>query len=513
MAEILDFTPRNRPGRDENRAADQAERQAERNGRRITAIKTMIMDRPLASTQDAKRLAMNLYEILTDVEKNHGVPKRTIAKRAVFRSGKTWKQEVSDSTKRLHPYILPPNVANEGADHPRVKKLAKTIDKYQSLAAQAATEIGKPEDHFLMALVRGTRYDNPTAPPDEDHLYELAETIERMIAWIVRKAKLDDYFRDIYALPMAYDVRRDQFFPRSVCGMELNDDFDGVDVCSDEVPPMPSVPLYRKERHPPVAGHLFVVSQTHTTPMGLFYSPTKRIPSDMQDSQYSAFGNDPMGKRYERALSLPPENEVIAVYETTIRTWQEVRLTIGPIAAQQKLGPLFEVRLGMEPIVDDFTFTWLNPYGDDVDAHYLMHNGELHEAFLRYLGDIPPGDEAHPENCYFYYEAVKPSTIKKYLDLPHSGQALTLEFPRGGSSFDGPLNPPAFPASTVGAELELNLLQPDEYENFRVDTLLLREALHKCELLNALKEEISTARESSRARLLARWGESGDSES
>ncbi len=510
MAEILDFpSPQNRPVRDADRAAVQAER----NGRRITAIKKLIVERPLASIQDTKRLAMNLDEILTNVEKNHGAPKRIIAQRAVFRSGKTWKLEDTDSTKRLWPYTLPPKLANEGADHPRMKALAKTIDKYQSLAAQAATEIGKPEDHFLLALVRGTRYDNPTVSPDENHLYELAEKLERMTAWIVRNAKLDDYFRDIYALPMAYDVRRDQFFPQSGSGMDLFDDFGGANVCSDEVPPMPSVPLYRKERHPPVPGHLFVVSQTDTTPMGLFYSPTTRIPSDRQDFKYSAFGNDPLGKRYERALSLPPENEVIAVYETTIRTWQEVRLTIGPIGPQKKLGPLFEVRLGMEPFVDDFIFTWLNPYGDHCDAHYLMHNGDLHEAFLRYLGDIPRGDEDHPENCYFYYEAVKPSTIKKYLELPDFGQALTLEFPRARSLLKGPLNPPVFPSSTVGAKLELNLLQPDEYKDSRLDTLLLREALHKQELLNALKEEISTARESSRARLLARWEESDENES
>lgn len=274
MAEILDFPPpQNRPGRD----ADPGAVQAERNGRRITAINKMIVERPrIAGIHDTKRLAMNLHEILTDVEKNHGVPKKTIAQRTVFRGGKTWKLEDTDSTKRLWNYLLPPTYANEGSDHPRIKALAKTMDKYQRLAAQAAKEIGKPEDYFLLALVRGTRYDNPTVSPDEDYLYDLAEKLEKMAAWVVRKAKLDDYFHDIYTVPMAYDVRIDKFFPQSSSGMDLFDDFDGANVCSDEVPPMPSVTLYRQERHPPISGYVLVVSEEHTTPIGLIYSPPIR---------------------------------------------------------------------------------------------------------------------------------------------------------------------------------------------------------------------------------------------
>jgi hypothetical protein len=158
----------------------------------VEAIKQAAEYARRMSEMDRRRVAENLWDILTEAERR-GIPKAQV----LHASGHGSKE---DSTKRLPLYGLDPQLPEQEKNR-RVGHLVQTAKKYLGIAKQAALSLRLDEDHFVTKLFAGTSIGASLIAEDgagtEDVYTELARLI-RIAAWgIARKHNLARVFRDI----------------------------------------------------------------------------------------------------------------------------------------------------------------------------------------------------------------------------------------------------------------------------------------------------------------------------
>jgi hypothetical protein len=119
----------------------------------LTRIRNKLSEHKIMnSSSERRRVANNLWRILNELENRTPPIKRLEVCR---RAGKIFHE--GDSTKRLYNFAIKPALP-EKEQLNRAKGITKKIRRYVELAEVAAELSGKDKDHYIPALVEGTRY-------------------------------------------------------------------------------------------------------------------------------------------------------------------------------------------------------------------------------------------------------------------------------------------------------------------------------------------------------------------
>lgn len=359
--------------------------------------------------EDQLRAARNLDRLISVWRRSEGFD----LGRVLSSTGLAGTQD-TDSTKRLYTYRLP-----ENASEVRRKAIRKTPGKYFEIARAVARELEEPEEAILCQIFEGCSLGTDHAV-DEDwetgNWDRLAELLERMSQAVIQDQGLANYWRKVRMTNGRYDVRRGIIRP----------DFNGLDLildgyghagnvmCSDEMAPIPSIPLGRRRQAPPITG-------------------TVHLDTD------------------ERL-------------DVELIFWLEVRLALGPVNAMDSIGPLIELRTVLEIRTEDGrTGTLDNPYTDTDRVQTMTLDGDILNisAIAPCDFDLVPDAEFRGfcDHSYFAWEEVSPALLRQLLepgDPERTGPFHAINRSEGKWLADLPPN--RFPQGSAAAVIHTDLL-------------------------------------------------------
>ncbi|WP_107340857.1 hypothetical protein [Agrobacterium pusense] len=308
---------------------------------------------------DQKRVAENLHRLLEDYQKLKHVRKVDVARKANL-------GDLLDSTKRLDTYTLPP-----GAE--RQKRLAKKPRRYIDISDALATLADETKDAMLCKVFEGCSFgtDRPFEYDWQVQPWErLALLLGDLSAYVIRTTHMQDYWREISQRPGRFDVRTSSF---EVGLAPIDGGFTTLirnPICSDEIPPVPSVPMVRSLQTSPVDGSVSVE--------GSEWSPARFL------------------------------------------FWRETRLAIGPI--RTGIGPLLETRTVLEASSEKYgNVSFDNPFTDGSDT---IERGLIEETWrpvsIRVDGQVEAVGRQGVEHSYFIWDEVSAASLRAALTLgPH----------------------------------------------------------------------------------------------
>ena len=288
MGDVIEMNSHRKPG---SIGSDRAVAEARRAGGLRSALST----KARFAGDDPKRAATNLHALLEEFKSGRGLRKRDVA----IESG-LCDRDGLDSTKRLDPYTCP-----EHARDKRIARLARKPRMYFKIADAIAKLTGDPMNALLCRIFEGCSFGTSAAKGAdwEDQRWEgLANLIQAMSRRIILDTNLAAYWRDALMLQGEFDVR-------SMALKQAHSSFGnggaakglaGVVQCSDEIAPVPSIPIARRLQAPKSKGLL------------------------------ALNGNDPEQVDFIMFL--------------------EIRLALAPLNAATNLGPLLEFRSVLEAI-------------------------------------------------------------------------------------------------------------------------------------------------------------------
>lgn len=278
----------------------------------------------------------------------------------------------TDSTKRLTTYRLP-----QGASESRKASIAKKPRKYLQIACAVAAEVGEPEAVLVAQVFEGCSIGTEHLVDgdwDSENWSRLAILFTSMANAVIRDHDLDEYWRKVRATNGIYDVRAEKFRATPQPLGYLADGWGlACDcVCSDEVAPVPSVPLGRRMQGTPLPGWVNFSAD------------------DTVDVEY--------------------------VF------WLEVRLALGPVNDQLSIGPLFEFRTVIEGRMEDSRIVRFdNPHTDTTDVvKRAFIGGEEHSIqgiglYADALLDAPEFRDG-AEHSYFSWSELNPALLRYLFD-------------------------------------------------------------------------------------------------
>ncbi|MDQ2068198.1 hypothetical protein Q9295_17665 [Xinfangfangia sp. CPCC 101601] len=345
---------------DKNRIRPQKGGQAERAERLWSAR----MRKAPFSAADQQRAAANTHELLEELRDVSGLSKKVVAQRASLGGNGT------DSTKQLYTYTLPP-----GSDNDRRDRLAKKPGRYFDIAKAIAEILQRDAAEFLCRIFEGCSYGTGAEFSDdwdEQAWIALAQQFSLMGRSIIADMKLDTFWREVQKTNGIYDVRKDEF---RVAGQRLwlNSHGEGLaasSICSDEIPPVPSVRLAMKQ----------------------------------------------LGAGQNGLLQLKGCQPISVTYQH----WLDIRLALAPAARFDRIDSLLEFRtvfVGIDGQGERVTFD--NPFTDGSDRITAATiNGQVHlvEHVELDWEVVPENPYVECEYSYFTWQEVSPGLLRQLFD-------------------------------------------------------------------------------------------------
>ena len=311
---------------------------------------------------DQKRVAENLHNLLEDCEKHRRVRNADVVEKA------NRGDPELDSTKRLDTYTLP-----KGANAKRRERLAKKPRRYIDISDALATLADETKDSMLCKVFEGCSFgtDRPFEYDWQALPWErLAALLGDLTAYVIRTTDMQDYWREISQRPGRFDVRTSSF---GVGLAPIDGGFTTLirnPIVSDEIPPIPSVPIVRSLQASPVDGSVSVE--------GSEWSPAKFL------------------------------------------FWRETRLAVGPI--RTGVGPLLETRTVLEAASDKYgLISFDNPFTDGSDTiDQGLIEGTWRPICIVVDGYVEAVGRQGVEHSYFIWDEVSAASLRVALTLgPH----------------------------------------------------------------------------------------------
>ncbi|MCT4372607.1 hypothetical protein CLG85_020775 [Yangia mangrovi] len=355
------------------------------------------------SPADQQRAAGNTHELLEGLQ-NDGLLRKVDVAQFAKLGGKG-----TDSTKQLYTYTLPP-----GSDDRRRDKLAKKPKRYFDIATAIAEILHEDQAEFVCRIFEGCSYGTGTEFSedwDEEAWIVLAQQFSLMGRSVITDMKLDPFWREVQKTSGIYDVRKGEF---RADGQSLWLQFQGEglaagSICSDEIPPVPSVRLAMKRLGAGLDGQLYLK------------------------------GCQPIGLTFEH--------------------WLDIRLALAPATGFDRIDSLLEFRtvfVGTDTQGNVVTFD--NPFTDGSDTITAATlGGRVHQVEnIEFDWDtVPENPYVEYEHSYFTWQEISPGMLRQLFDS--NDPDLRVEDRQAGSFWeDRPQT--RFPAYSVAATVQRQLL-------------------------------------------------------
>lgn len=333
-------------------------------------------------------VARRMGIILGEVDHNQGLSRKKIAR-------EHWNDEWQ--SKRFYKFAIR---FGDTLPEKQLKYLTKGAREYADLTDAIARLAGISPDALLVRLFRGTVIEERAVLGtsgkinlNEEATRAISDDLDRMTDFLSRKAKLADHAQRMLGLrdSARYDVLLDRLTPggRFLHYGPLARNYELL----DEMPPIPSVPLFRELRTAPFQTTLAVASEP-VEPSIFFQS--------CQNSDHAAWTSR----------------------EVTVYAWREVRLAIGPGSALDAVEPLIEVRTQFELREDEEVIPIFNAwqYGSGEACFGLWCDDQLHPA----VASLDKPDDAPDLLNNWIPLELDPIVATKFgKDLPH-GKAIDI---------------------------------------------------------------------------------------
>lgn len=423
--------------------------------RRAEALRRAVLAKARFSLEDQLRTARNLHRLLTEWRGS----KRFDLDRFLDVAG-LGGNGLTDSTKRLDTYTLP-----EDAPRARRNRIAKKPSKYLAIACAAAAELEEPEEVMLCRIFEGCSFgtDQDVDEDWETGSWEiLADLLSRMAAAIVRDRDLKGYWRKVRSMNGRYDVRKGVIRADADCLDYVVEGYGyaGAVICSDEIAPLPSVPLGRRREGPAVPGEIRLLD----------------------------------GRKLGVDFTF----------------WLEARLALGPVHATDSVGPMIELRTVLEGATADGQAVVLgNPFTDMSDRiETVSVDGNVLKIDSIVLSDYELVPEAEyrqgGDHSYFAWEEVSPALLRRLLvpdDLERTGPFLAIDRNSGIWVEERP--PSRYGRGSAAAVLHTDLLTG------RLEQALVQVCDDLVDRLEALRGAEGRRIREAEAAALTRWARRG----
>lgn len=423
--------------------------------RRAEALRQAVLAKARFSLEDQLKTARNLHRLLAEWRGS----KRFELDRFLHVAGLSGNG-LTDSTKRLDTYTLP-----EAAPRARQSRIAKKPGKYLAIAHAAAAELEEPEEVVLCRIFEGCSFgtDQDANEDWETGNWEiLADLLSRMAAAIVRDRDLKGYWRKVRSMNGRYDVREGVIRADANCLDNVIEGYGyaGDIVCSDEIAPLPSVPLGRRRQGPAIPGEIWL----------------------------------PDGRKLDVDFTF----------------WLEARLALGPVHATDSVGPMIELRTVLEGATADGQAVVLdNPFTDTSDCiETVSVDGNLLKIDGIVLSDYDLVPEAeYRQGCdhsYFAWEEVSPALLRRLIvpdELERTGPFLAIDRNSGIWIKERP--PSRFSRGSAAEVLHTDLLTG------RLEQALVQVCDDLIDRLEALRSAEGRRIREAEAAALTRWARRG----
>ena len=510
----------------EQAAARQARIKAEANEYRQLLVEEPSLKFGKKSTE---KVACEMGKILKEVKRDHGLSREKIARTH-------WGKE--GQSRRFYKFAIMPGKIPSGAQLETLTTSAKLYEKLSGQIAEltnhqidepTSDQIDEPTKVFhnelLVRLFRRTEIASKVSvrrskartdvPNDETRMKEaittISEGLELMSNFVSREANLSEHAKRMLRLRAGtyYDVLQGRLKPGGRSFLHHGPLIKNYEAM-EEMPPIPSVQLFRELRTAPFQTMLEVAPE-----------PWKPSISDQscQNSDRAAWTSR----------------------EVTVYAWREVRLAIGPGSALDAIEPMIEIRTQFELRDGDEVIPIYNAwqYGRGEAEFGLWCDDRLHSAVASLNdpnGATEPNDnwiplELDPIVAANFGEELPKGTFSdrtKYPELflqPEHVYAIWMPATEAyiefifASEITGWFEPEAqFEAGdniwllepgvekpllshpdSLAAKLEANLLDGT------LERVLLVEAKQKAEMLEKFELETLSAARSAHAEARARW--------
>ncbi len=398
---------------------------------------------------DKITVAERLHHLVAEGKKEAGVSKIAIVKKAFNR------EDITDS-RLLYEYTVSPKIieeTNRTKRRKRTDRLAGIVRPYLLLAVAVAELTHRDRYSTLASLFRGTEYlpienSNSSFPRrtqtsseiDQDHLVNMAFFIRRIASTISEKYDLEGLFKANKRRPLRVDAIASTFdayadlagYPVSVDGLKSNEPL-WTD-CSL----LPSIPLYTYEAYHNI-GTLYVHKDVIEIPIDFDWKKPRWNPN-IKDLIDNGFSDQPV----------------------LVRCIEDVSISLAPRQFGTGVEPVF--RSAVPTILyseDDEIIQTFPLFLNGSELFIIQKDGFVHRAAL-IVGEINEDRDRQKLALRFfengnksqqYMFPVTPQTCEVYLDTDK--EKFDLRFRDLSSK---PNNHVSFPAGTIGAALESNLL-------------------------------------------------------
>ncbi len=331
---------------------------------RAEKLRSALLRKAPFSPADQQRAASNTHELLEGLQKDRGLRKVDVAQRASLGGVGT------DSTKQLYTYTLPP-----GSDDRRRDKLAKRPGRYFDIATAIAGILLEDQAEFLCRIFEGCSFGTGTEFDedwDEQAWIVLAQQFSLMGRSIIADAKLAAFWREVQKTSGIYDVRKGEF---RVAGQPLwiqlqSEGLAAGSICSDEIPPVPSVRLAMKR----------------------------------------------LGAGVDGLLHLKESQPI----EMNFQHWVDIRLALAPAACFDRIEALLEFRtVFMGTVREGDVVTFDNPFTEGWDVITMATlNGQSHpvESIDFDWEAVPENPYVEYEHSYFTWQEISPGLLRRLFD-------------------------------------------------------------------------------------------------
>ncbi|MBR0798717.1 hypothetical protein JQ615_25335 [Bradyrhizobium jicamae] len=412
--------------------------------------------RNVFSSNDLSTIARNMWSLTQRVRRKHNLSQEDIYSCTVEDGSKGTK-----ASKNARYYELPPHASAKRYLTKRPAKYFRVLKEISHLTRGSENFFDLAEELLGTTVLApsGNTIDNT----ESDHVSLLVDQLNALAARIESACKVSTYFKQLSRKLVSYDVRSDQFYTTERYDTLVDeiqiDPTDPWEICSDEAPPWPSLPLFREILTP-------------------------KFPCAVLSSNSASCWTDRAGRRWAREISGDAARHVAFA-----SLWMEVRLTIAPVAPHASAKPIFELRFPTRLENDDGQIRVLNEYtywsGDPNIGAINMHDVLIPALLTADIPDSPGLDHLRfkpSEFCYFLYLPITDEITRVLLDRPISPET---EYSFGGLTPSTTRLPVLFPHGSLGSLVEHTLLNPEQ-AGFDLSALLEKDArskiAHFCQL-------------------------------
>ncbi|MCZ6756695.1 MAG: hypothetical protein O7C39_00275 [Bacteroidetes bacterium] len=393
-------------------AEEQAAERQDRIKAEANEYRQLLVDEPRFKfgKKSTEKVAREMGKILEEVKRDHRLSREKIA-RAIWR--KKGQPNKKGQPRRFYKIAIVPNKPPKDAQLKTLTTSAKLYEDFSyriaKLAYKSSAKLASEfSDELLVRLFRGTEIESEVSvrrskartdvPNDETRMKEAITTIsdglELMSNFVSRETNLPEHAKRMLRLRAGtdYDVLQERLEPGGRSFLHHEALAKNYEV-REEIPPIPSVPLFRELRVGPFQTTLAVASEPVEPSI---------FDQSCQNSDHAAWTSR----------------------EVTVYAWREVRLAIGPGSALDAVEPMIEIRTQFELRDGDEVIPIYNAwqYGSGEAYFGLWCDDRLHPAVAS-LND--PNGTTEPYDNWIPLELDPIVAVKFGEDLPQ-GTAVDI---------------------------------------------------------------------------------------